>query len=102
VTACYVAPADGRIHLPVSDPDLTVQALRFEPKPLREEFAADGRRWVVFAPGSHVRIAARLRSHARGDAAPTALTDLLPGALTIEPLPSAPLPSAPPEAPTAR
>lgn len=90
MTAFYIAPADGRIRVPASAAELTVQTLCCEPLPLREEFAADGQRWVVFPAGIAVRIEARLRCHAHGDQPPTALPFLLPGAHTIEPWPLPP------------
>ncbi|MCU0863334.1 MAG: hypothetical protein MUC36_06060 [Planctomycetes bacterium] len=95
--AAYRVPADGRIQLPHSDPRVTVLELHCEPPALREEFAADGKRSMVFVPGSSVQILARLRSYARGAEPPTAPAELLPGATSIEPWspPTAPEPQTP-------
>jgi hypothetical protein len=93
----YRVPVDGRIRLPHSDPRVTVLELHCEPPALREEFAADGSRRMVFVPGSSVQILARLRSYAHGDAPPAGPAQLLPGATSIEPWspPTAPEPQTP-------
>ena len=91
----YHVPADGRIRLPHSDPGVTMLELHCAPPALREEFATDGSRHLVFVPGSSVQILARLRSYVRGAEPPIAPAQLLPGATRIEPWSTAIAPEPP-------
>ncbi len=89
VVAEFIAPADGRVAMPMSDAALRVDAIALTPTPQGEGFGAAGR-WFLFAPGARVRAQLRFRTFARADAPPMSARDTLPHAVAVRPAADAP------------
>lgn len=82
VVHCVVA-ADGRLPLPISTDDTVLWSLRAEPPPVAEQFEAGGGRWFLYAPGTKVAIACRVRRYGT-DPEVHSLAGLFPAGASIE------------------
>jgi len=86
LAADFVVPADGRLRMPSSSPSLTIRELHFEPAPQGERFGRGGERWLLYAPGTAVRVHGRFRAYAGADGRLPGAAELLPGATRVHPL----------------
>lgn len=90
VAADCVVPADGRLRVPASAHDCVVHELTAEPAAQGEAFGDDGARWLLYAPGTRVRIACRFRVYAADGDPRRDAKAWLPDAVTLRALEPSP------------
>lgn len=84
IAADFVVPPAGRLPVPTTTPDLVLLDLGAVPPPEAELWGPDGERWLVYPPGTEVRLRCRYRSYAPPGGAPQTPRDVLPGAVRVE------------------
>lgn len=84
VHADCVVPADGRLRVPASSRDCVVYELATTPDAAGEAFGGDGERWLLFAPGTRVRVGCRFRVYAAAGDPRRDATTWLPHAVSLE------------------
>jgi hypothetical protein len=80
-------PANGRVLLPMSSPDLVVFELSFTPATAREEFADGERRVELPADCPLLHVHCRCRAYAGSDGRVPTPSTLFPGARILLPSP---------------
>ncbi|MBL9079997.1 MAG: hypothetical protein JNL08_21070 [Planctomycetes bacterium] len=84
VAAEFVVPGDGRLPLPATTAALIVHDLGAVPPPTAERFGPAGERWLLYEPGTRVRVHCHYRSYAPPGGRPLRPDEVLPGADLVE------------------
>jgi hypothetical protein len=84
VVADFVVGDAGLLPVPSSHSALVVHELGTAPAATAERFGPRGERFLVFAPGTAVRVRCRFRAYADGNGQLPSPADVLPGARRVQ------------------